>query len=169
MRRLTNMKTLAVLATLMLAACGSSADTDTTTGGTTETGTTTEGGTTAAGTTEGATTEGGTTEAGTTGGDTAVTWEGDIQPIVNVSCSGGSCHTEGGKSGGVSFDSYADVSAVRDEGCFAGDGLKVGEKMARKVAVDNDCNTRMPLTGDKLTEEQLKLFTDWVDGGLAEK
>lgn len=169
MRKLVNMKTLAAVATLMLVACGTDADTETTTGATTEAGTTTEGGTTAAGTTEGATTEGGTTEAGTTGGGAAVTWEGDIQPIVTLSCSGGSCHTDGGKSGGVAFDSYADVVAVRDEGCFDGDGLKVGEKMARKVAVDNDCNSRMPLTGDKLTDEQMKLFTDWVDGGLVEK
>lgn len=93
-----------------------------------------------------------------------VTWTQDIQPLVQVACVG--CHTGGGGFGGANFDSYANTQAVKP-GCLT-DTSTLAEIMAAKVSPNPPCGGRMPQGGPFLSDDQVKLFADWVAAGAPE-
>ena len=96
----------------------------------------------------------------------SVTWEADIQPIVAQSCAG--CHTGGGTSGGVHFDTYADTQ-VQVSNCPEGQTRSLAAVMAEKVSPSPPCGGRMPLGGAPLSEAQVQRFADWVAAGAPER
>lgn len=93
-----------------------------------------------------------------------VTFDDDVSPIFREHCM--ACHDQGGRSGDLSLESYADTltggagGEVVEPG--AGDSSRLYQLMAH---VEKPI---MPPGQDKLPEEQLQLVKAWIDGGLLE-
>lgn len=89
-----------------------------------------------------------------------VTWSDDIAPIVYRECAG--CHRDGGIAP-FSLLTYADARP------FArGAMVAVAERYMPPMPVDNsgDCNTYA--NARWLTDDEIELFAQWVDQGVAE-
>ena len=95
-----------------------------------------------------------------------VTWVADIQPLVSKACAG--CHTGGGVSGGVHFDTYADTQQ-QVSNCPPAQTRTVAAVMAEKVSPNPPCGGRMPQTGGPLSGAQIQLLADWVAAGAPEQ
>ena len=103
--------------------------------------------------------------------DTAVplnpTWTVDIKPIVDASCSGGGCHTDGSAAAGVNLDTYAKTQEMSaNTGCYP--NLTVGAVLALKVAPNPPCGIQMPIAKPLLSQDEQHLFQGWVDSGMLE-
>ena len=95
---------------------------------------------------------------GCRGEEPQVTWHADVRPVVEASCV--SCHSEGGSAPFVLDDwSTAKVlsAAIVDS---------VESRRMPPFGFDEDC--REVIGSERLSEEQIALFSDWAAAGYAE-
>jgi hypothetical protein len=86
----------------------------------------------------------------------------DIEPILRDRCQG--CHGSAQQQGGLRLDSRAAVVA----GGYSGQVIKVGSSGSSKLIrllEGREKGVVMPLTGERLTSEQIGLFRAWIDQG----
>ncbi|MFK7906267.1 MAG: hypothetical protein AB8B69_14140 [Chitinophagales bacterium] len=98
--------------------------------------------------------------------DVCATWDADIKPIVETTCSYSGCHSGGTTANPFlspasnDFTSYAAIKANLDNGTFA-----------QRVLVDKDMPPAMfvpPGSPTELTQEQIDILQCWVDAGFPE-
>ena len=85
---------------------------------------------------------------GNTCDTTAVTYSGDIEPIIDASCAIPGCHVAGGAGNGI-FENYAGVK----------DKVDNGSMRARVV------NLRDMPPDNPITDCQVELFRAWLNAG----
>lgn len=90
----------------------------------------------------------------------AVSFEKDVAPIFKASCV--SCHKPDKKKGKLDMSTYADLR----KGGKQGDPIKPGDP-AKSLIVEmiSGKDPEMPEKGDKLTDAQVKVITDWIQQG----
>ena len=89
-----------------------------------------------------------------------VSFEKDIQPIFKANCI--SCHKPDKKKGKLDMSTYADLM----KGGKQGNPVKPGDP-AKSLLVEmiSGAEPEMPEKGDKLTEAQVKVISDWIKQG----
>jgi len=87
-----------------------------------------------------------------------VSFSKDVLPILEANCT--KCHGSERASGGLNLTSYADLMKGSKDGAVitAGDA-------AKSTLVDLISTGKMPRGADKLSDDQIKLITDWVNAG----
>ena len=89
----------------------------------------------------------------------AVTYIADIKPIIDNNCSG--CHTNGGKSGGLSLDSFSlaktSFSNTTSDGSL------------NRIERTQGASGMMPRNGTRLSEATIQKVKDWIAGGFIEQ
>ena len=90
----------------------------------------------------------------------AVSFEKDVMPIFKASCV--SCHKADKKKGKLDMSTYAELR----KGGKQGDPVKPGDP-AKSLLVEmiSGKEPEMPEKGDKLTEAQVKVISDWIKQG----
>jgi mono/diheme cytochrome c family protein len=90
----------------------------------------------------------------------AVSFEKDVMPIFKASCV--SCHKADKKKGKLDMSTYAELR----KGGKQGDPVKAGDP-AKSLLVEmiSGKEPEMPEKGDKLTEAQVKVISDWIKQG----
>jgi hypothetical protein len=83
----------------------------------------------------------------------------EVVPLLKAKCA--ECHTNGTYKGGVSFDTREDLL----KGLAAVPGKSAESSLILRV-VSADPELRMPPKGAALTDKEVKLLKDWIDGGL---
>ena len=93
-------------------------------------------------------------------GEKAVSYEKDVLPIFKASCV--SCHKADKKKGKLDMSTYADLR----KGGKQGDPIKPGDP-AKSLIVEmiSGKEPEMPEKGDKLTDAQVKVISDWIQQG----
>jgi mono/diheme cytochrome c family protein len=93
-------------------------------------------------------------------GEKAVSFEKDVVPIFKASCV--SCHKADKKKGKLDMSTYADLR----KGGKQGDPVKPGDP-AKSLLVEmiSGKEPEMPEKGDKLTDAQVKVISDWIQQG----
>jgi mono/diheme cytochrome c family protein len=93
-------------------------------------------------------------------GEKAVSYEKDVLPIFKASCV--SCHKADKKKGKLDMSTYADLR----KGGKQGDPIKPGDP-AKSLIVEmiSGKEPEMPEKGDKLTDAQVKVISDWIQRG----
>jgi hypothetical protein len=92
-----------------------------------------------------------------------VTWNRDVAPIVSRKCSG--CHREGGIAP-IAFDSYAAVK--RYAGMMLAE-VESGNMPPWGAETTDECAPAHSFKDDpRLTDQELQLLRDWIDGGVVE-
>jgi hypothetical protein len=86
----------------------------------------------------------------------------DIEPILKDRCQ--SCHGSAVQSGGLRLDSRAGAMAGGNSGAVIKPGDSAGSKLIQLVAGANK-DLVMPLTGARLTAEQVGVLRAWIDQG----
>ena len=87
----------------------------------------------------------------------------DVQPLLARRCL--ACHGPDDAEGGLMLGSHDTALAATDGGEPAiRPGDAAGSELLARVTADDEW-TRMPPEGDRLTDEEVKLLTDWIDGG----
>jgi cytochrome c553 len=84
----------------------------------------------------------------------AVTYQGNIQPIVLVSCT--PCHVPSKGGNKEAYDSYANARKDIDD-------------ILRRVQLNPTDKGFMPARHPKLSDSTVAVFKQWKDGGLVEK
>ena len=92
--------------------------------------------------------------------DKQVSFEKDVQPIFKASCL--SCHKADKKKGKLDMSTYADLR----KGGKQGDPIKAGDP-AKSLIIEmiSGKEPEMPEKGDKLTDAQVKVISDWIKQG----
>jgi hypothetical protein len=88
---------------------------------------------------------------------TVATYDKDIKPILDKSCSFDGCHSSKNPSDGVDLSNYGQAKIHAGHDHFMGSLEQLSGYEA------------MPKGGVKLSEAQIKLFACWIKGGLKEK
>ena len=90
----------------------------------------------------------------------SVSFEKDVMPIFKANCI--SCHKADKKKGKLDMSTYTELR----KGGKQGDPIKPGDP-AKSLLVDmiSGKEPEMPEKGDKLTEAQVKIISDWVKQG----
>ena len=90
----------------------------------------------------------------------AVSFEKDVMPIFKASCV--SCHKADKKKGKLDMSTYAELR----KGGKQGDPVKPGDP-AKSLLVEmiSGKEPEMPEKGDKLTDAQVKVISDWIQQG----
>ncbi|MCG8586416.1 MAG: PSD1 and planctomycete cytochrome C domain-containing protein [Pirellulales bacterium] len=83
----------------------------------------------------------------------------EVLPILKKHCA--ECHTDGKYEGGLSMDTRGMI--LESEAVVVG---KSGESGLIERILSDDPDERMPPKGDRLTEKEVKVLRDWIDGGL---
>jgi len=96
-----------------------------------------------------------------------VSYSNQIQPIFNNSCGGGPCHISGVTSG-VNLSNYQNTtnsigSAYGTLIVFPGDAEN--SPIIDKLEDNPEFGRQMPLTGGKLTNEEVSLIRTWINQG----
>jgi hypothetical protein len=101
------------------------------------------------------------------------TWVADVEPIIDSRCAG--CHTNGGASGGRSWDDYADmfqmsIDVPTMQEIEPGDRATsyIWHKLNGTQASVGGSGSRMPLSGGFLNTTQLNTIGAWIDAGAPE-
>lgn len=84
-----------------------------------------------------------------------ITYNADVKPIVDEYC-GTKCHSASKKAGGIDLSTYTSVKHEGIDGDLLG-AIQHGEGFKP-----------MPKNGDKLSDENIQLITNWVQSGAAE-
>ncbi|HMV68385.1 MAG TPA: lamin tail domain-containing protein [Myxococcota bacterium] len=102
------------------------------------------------------------------------TWVADVKPIIDLKCAG--CHTNGGASGGRSWNTYADmfqqsieVPLLKEIKAFDRQNSYMWHKLNGTQGTVGGSGSRMPLSGGFLNTAQLNTFQAWIDGGAREQ
>ncbi len=92
--------------------------------------------------------------------DKKVSFEKDVMPIFKASCI--SCHKSDKKKGKLDMSTYADLM----KGGKQGSPVKPGDP-AKSLIVEmiSGKEPEMPEKGDKLTETQVQVISDWIKQG----
>ncbi len=88
----------------------------------------------------------------------SVSFTKDVQPILEQACT--SCHVTGRPVGSLDLTSYEGVMA----GGTSGPSVIPGDPAA-SLLIQLIENGRMPMTGNKLSSDQMKTLRDWVSQG----
>ncbi len=92
--------------------------------------------------------------------DPSVSFRNDILPILAVSCALANCHSGLSPSGGLDLTDYTNFK----DGAAGGPVFVPGDGEGSLVVTLID-NGNMPIIGERLTQEQVQLFIDWIDDG----
>jgi hypothetical protein len=97
----------------------------------------------------------------------------DVPKLFEHSCGGDICHSNGeSTAAGLDLTSPGveqRVSGVAGSGCagiLADPANPEASLLYTKVADAPECGTRMPLTGEPLTEDEMSCMRDWISGLL---
>jgi len=92
--------------------------------------------------------------------DKKVSFEKDVMPIFKASCI--SCHKADKKKGKLDMSTYAELM----KGGKQGSPVKPGDP-AKSLIVEmiSGKEPEMPEKGDKLTETQVQVISDWIKQG----
>jgi len=105
----------------------------------------------------------------------SVSFNNDVQPILNASCI--ECHDVGGEGkadAGLSLISYQDVIKGTQHGSIITRGdhasstlyLVISHQVDTKIQMPPHHHDKFPMgEGEPLTEEQIKTIGDWIDQG----
>ncbi len=85
------------------------------------------------------------------------TYDLEIKAILNSECATSGCHNSSSQAGGINLSNYISSETESTKPRFLG---------AINQLSDYDA---MPRGGNKLSEEEIKLLTCWVDNGSPEK
>ncbi len=92
-----------------------------------------------------------------------VTWHQDLAPIVEQKCNG--CHVDGGIAP-LSFSTYEEAKMW---GASMLSEVESGAMPPWGAQDTDECQPRLPFKDDlRLSEDELALFRQWVEGGLLE-
>jgi len=92
--------------------------------------------------------------------DRQVSFEKDVMPIFKGSCL--SCHKPDKKKGKLDMSTYAELR----KGGKQGDPIKPGDpEKSLLIQMISGKEPDMPEKGDKLTEAQVKIISNWVKQG----
>lgn len=94
-----------------------------------------------------------------------VDYNRDIRPIVNNKCI--ACHGGVKKSGGFSLLFEEEALAVNESGERAIVPGNTSKSELLKLIRHHDPELRMPLESEPLSEEEIDLFTNWINQGAA--
>ena len=96
--------------------------------------------------------------------DGGVDFSRDIRPILSENCF--RCHgpDEGARAAGLRLDESAAAVAERNGRRAIAPGSPATSELLARVASDDPAR-RMPLGGDRLTDEQVELLKAWISGG----
>ena len=88
----------------------------------------------------------------------------DIQPILSEKCF--RCHgpDEEARTSGLRLDEYAGAVQERRGKRPIAPGAPTASELIARIKTDDPAR-RMPLGGDRLAEEQIKLFEEWISAG----
>lgn len=100
-----------------------------------------------------------TTGSGTTAAESGPTFA-DVQPIFNQRCI--ACHGENGKEG-IDLRTYDSVMKGGEPGPIVKAGNAAESLLVQIIKAGHA--KRMPFKQDPLTDDQIKLIEDWVNGG----
>ena len=92
--------------------------------------------------------------------DKKVSFEKDVLPIFKASCI--SCHKADKKKGKLDMSTYADLM----KGGKQGSPIKPGDP-AKSLIIDmiSGKEPEMPEKGDKLSDAQVQIISDWIKQG----
>ena len=92
--------------------------------------------------------------------DKQVSFEKDVMPIFKASCV--SCHKADKKKGKLDMSSYAELI----KGGKQGNPVKPGDP-AKSLLIEmvSGKEPEMPEKGDKLTDAQVQILSDWIKQG----
>lgn len=92
--------------------------------------------------------------------DKQVSFEKDVMPIFKASCL--SCHKPDKKKGKLDMSTYADLI----KGGKQGNPVKPGDP-AKSLLIEmiSGKEPEMPEKGDKLTDAQVQILSDWIKQG----
>lgn len=94
------------------------------------------------------------------GEDRQISYEKDVMPIFKASCL--SCHKPDKKKGKLDMSTYADLR----KGGKQGDPIKPGDPdKSLLVQMISGKEPDMPEKGDKLSDAQVKVISDWIKQG----
>ena len=100
-----------------------------------------------------------TTTTSTTAGDCdgiTPTYTLDVKPIMDVSCAISGCHNSTDRKEGLDYSTYALVKSLATDDAFVG---SMNHTRGFK---------KMPEDRDKLSDEQLKALSCWIQNGMPE-
>lgn len=84
------------------------------------------------------------------------TYDLEIKAILNSECATSGCHNSSSQAGGINLSNYISAETESEKARFLGTINHLSDYAA------------MPRNGNKLSEEQIKLLTCWVDNGSPE-
>ncbi len=87
----------------------------------------------------------------------------DIVPILRKQC--GQCHTGDTKKGSYSMNTRAALVAGGEGGVAVSVGNSAKSELMRRV-LSRDKDEQMPPEGQRLSEKEVALLKNWIDGGL---
>ena len=92
----------------------------------------------------------------------AVDFSHDIVPILREQC--GKCHIGSNKKGGLSFNTRESMLAGGDSGSVIKPGHSTESPLIAAI-ISRDPDVQMPPEGERLSEKQVALLTDWINAG----
>ena len=89
-----------------------------------------------------------------------VSFQNDIEPILDARCAIPGCHSGGNPTGGLNMETYANFQ----RGGQSGPTFIPGDGQNSRVVQRID-GGGMPQIGPPLDDDQIQLFIDWIDEG----
>ena len=101
---------------------------------------------------------------GLPGSEADVDFARDIRPILSEKCF--RCHgpDEETRASGLRLDEYAGAIEERGGKTAIAPGAPTASEMIARIKMDDPAR-RMPLGGDRLADEQIKLLEEWISDG----
>jgi cytochrome c553 len=99
--------------------------------------------------------------AAPSGGDSSMSFSSDIQPIFTTNCT--RCHGDSRQSGNLMLNTYSGVMAGGRHGAVVLPGKAVDSLLVQKIT-----SGAMPKNGNRLSDAQIKLITDWINAGATD-
>jgi len=90
-----------------------------------------------------------------------MSFSSDIQPIFTTNCT--RCHGDSRQSGNLMLNTYSGVMAGGRHGAVVLPGKAVDSLLVQKIT-----SGAMPKNGNRLSDAQIKLITDWINAGATD-